>query len=243
VRYLSGIRLRCWGISRLGFWIDSRSLIRHISDISIVVVSSVFHMLSAAVRESYRVRSGNSTGSVRGLSSIEVSLRVVISNSVLVGVGCGLLLLMVSRGGMISRRRGMVGRGSMDHRSSMHHRSMISWSSVHHRSSMISWSLVDYRGSMISRCMMNNWGSMVSRSWCMVRWSSMIGWGRGMVSWSSMVSRDGSISMSRESSWSMNSSRVLLIASIAMDRLWSSVGLTDDRSVDSAMGFVDRVTH
>ena len=52
------------------------------------MVSSVSNVLSAAIREGNGVRSSHSSGSIRGLSSIEVSLGVVISNSVLVGVGC-----------------------------------------------------------------------------------------------------------------------------------------------------------
>jgi len=200
-------------------------------------------MLSATIRESNGVRSGNSTGSIRGLSSLEVSLGIVISNSILVSVWCRLFLLMICRGSMISRGRDVVGWGRM------HHRGMISWGNMHNGGSMIGWGMVDYRGSMISRGMVNNWGRMVSRSWCMVCRSSMVYWGwsmvgwGSMVSWSSMVRRCRSISMCGESSWSVNSSRVFLIATIAMYRLWSSMGLAYNRGMYSAMGLVDRVAH
>ena len=71
----------------LGFRVDWDSLIGDVSDISVVVVGGVLNMLGAAIRKSNIVRSRNNTGSISSLSSVEVSLGVVISNSVLVGVG------------------------------------------------------------------------------------------------------------------------------------------------------------
>ena len=63
-----------------------------------------------------------------------------------------------------------------------------------------------------------------------------------MISWGSMVNRCRGIScLDRKSSWSNSSSRGLLIASIAMYRLRSSMGLTHNRSMYSSMGLVDRV--
>merc|ERR1712123_175758 len=77
-------------------------------------------MLGTAVGKSNIVRSRHNTGSISSLSSVEVSLGVVISNSVGVGVrlinmgrlnirGCG----MVSRGWGICRG-GMDDRGMVD---------------------------------------------------------------------------------------------------------------------------------
>merc|ERR1712128_239921 len=84
---------------------------------------------------------------------------------------------------------------------------------------------------------MGNWGligrgnnnrGFVGRG-SMVCWGSMIGWGRSIVS------------SYRECSRSNNTSRRLLKGTIAMYRLWGGMGLTDHRSMYSAMGLVDRV--
>jgi len=133
-------------------------------------------------------------------------------------------------GGIVSwgsNNRGMVSWGSMDNRGmvswgSMHNRGMVSWGSMHNRS-MISWSS------------MNNW-SMVSWS-SMDNWGSMIDWGRGgMIDWGRGISFfDG------KSSWCNGSSSRLLVATIAMYRLRSSMGLAYNRGMYSSMGLVDRV--
>merc|ERR1712106_875841 len=75
---------------------------------------------------------------------------------------------------------------------------------------------------------MDNRGSMIGRG-SMVCWGSVIGWGRSVDS------------SHRECSRSNNTSRRLLKGTIAMYRLWGSMGLTDHRSMYSAMGLVDRV--
>jgi len=194
-------------------------------------------VLSPPIREGNRVRSSHSSGSISRLSSIEVSLGVVISNSVMVGVGCGLFLLVISGSsmvcsgwGMVGGGRGMVGGGSMNYRGGM-----VCWGMMDNGSMMDYGGMMD-RSSMISRSMVYNWCSMISRGRSMV--------GRGsMVSWSSMVRRGGSIAMSRQSSWGMHSSRVLLITAISMYRLWGSMGLADHRGMYSTMGLVDRVAH
>jgi hypothetical protein len=72
---------------RLGLRVGSDTVIGDISDISVVVVGGVLDMLGATIGKSNIVRSRNNTGSISSLSSIEVSIGVVISNSVLVGVG------------------------------------------------------------------------------------------------------------------------------------------------------------
>ena len=105
--------------------VSSNSIISDISDISVVVVGGVLDMLGTAIRKSNIIRSRNNTSSISSLSSVEVSLGVVISNSVLVGIGLisiGWLRGMVSRGSVDSR--GVVSRGSMVDRSSMVSRSM-----------------------------------------------------------------------------------------------------------------------
>ena len=75
------------GDIRLGFGVDWDSLVGDVSDISVVVVRGVLNMLGTTIGKSNIVRSRNNTGSISSLSSVEVSLGVVISNSVLVGVG------------------------------------------------------------------------------------------------------------------------------------------------------------
>jgi len=185
------------GIRSRSLRVDSCPVICHVSNIPIVVVSCVGNVLGTAIRESYRVRSCHSTCTISRLSSVEVCLGVVISNSVLVGIGCGLFLLMISRG------RCMVSRGSVDNRSSMDNRgSMISWGMMDNRG-MMDRSCMISRGMMYCGGMMYNGGSMVC--WGVISRSSMISWSRSMISWSrsmisrsrSMISRSSPVSMGR----------------------------------------------
>ena len=113
---------------------------------------------------------------------------------------------------------------------------------------MVSWGSVD-NWCMVGRGSMDNRGSVDNRG--MISWGrGMVGRGSmdngGMISWGrgSVVNRGGSITLlDWESSWSNISSRSLLIATIAMYRLRSSVGLAHNRSMYSSMGLVDRVAH
>ena len=104
-------------VVRFLLWVVRSSLISDLGYITVVVVSSVRHMLSSPVRESNGVgtcRVQTQIGwfvsylyiracydiSIRGLASSEVRLAVIISHCVLVGVGLWrvlLLLLMVDR--------------------------------------------------------------------------------------------------------------------------------------------------
>merc|ERR1719228_939494 len=72
---------------------------------------------------------------ITSLSSIEIRVGIVISNSISVGVGRGLIRVS----------RGMVGGGSMDY-----------WG-------MVGWGSVDNWG-MVGRCCMDNWSSMINWS-------------------------------------------------------------------------------
>merc|ERR1712123_37018 len=67
--------------------VGSCALIADLSDITIIVVGVVGDSLDTAVREVDRVRSLNNTVAIIGLSLVEGSSRVVISNSIVVGVG------------------------------------------------------------------------------------------------------------------------------------------------------------
>merc|ERR1719507_2275870 len=133
----------------------------------------------------------------------------------------------------------MVSWGSVDNRSSVDNRCMVSWSSSLDNWGMVSWGSVDNRG-------MVGWsrGSMINRGRGMVSRGSVDNW--GMVSWSrgGMIDRGRGIALcDGESSRCNSSSRSLLIASIAMYRLRSSVGLAHNRGMYSSMGLVDRVAH
>ena len=117
-----------WGsmsVSSLGLlWVDRGTLIGHLSNKSIVVVSSVGGGLDSAIRKSNGVRSGNFALGILSLSLLEVVLGVVINYSILIGkwLRGKLLLLVRSRGiswGAIgwrasSRGSGKKGRGNQD---------------------------------------------------------------------------------------------------------------------------------
>jgi len=144
-----GSLVRCRGI-----WVDSSSFIGNISNIASIAISLVGNMLGTAIRKSNRVRSLSIASTITGLSSVEVGVGVVISNSVGVSVGGWLIRVsrgMISRGGM--DYRGMVSRGSMDNWGSVDNRGMISRGSVDNWGSMVDRSSVDNRGSMVSRSM------------------------------------------------------------------------------------------
>ena len=140
---------RSWGIGRGGLvglllWVDSGTLIGHISDESVISVAGVGHMLDSAVGKSNRVRSLDIAGTIRGLLGVEGGLGVVISNSVGEGVG-GLLSevisLVSSLGWGVGRGRGVVSGGSLDN----------NWGSV---DGVVDWGSVDGVG--------NNWGGVDS---------------------------------------------------------------------------------
>ena len=75
-------------VPSLGLWgVDRGSLVGHLSDETVVVVSGVGCGLDTAIGKSDHVGSSNNTIGILGLSLLEVSLRVVISYTILVGVG------------------------------------------------------------------------------------------------------------------------------------------------------------
>jgi hypothetical protein len=148
---------RDWGrgvVRCRGIWVDSSSFIGHISNIASIAISLVSNMLGTAIRKGNRVRSLSITSTITSLGSVEVGVRVVISNSVCVGVRGG--LIGVGRFSVVSwgsvDHRGMVGRGSMNNRGSV-----VSRGVVDHRG-VVGRGVVDHRGSVVDR------GGMVSRS-------------------------------------------------------------------------------
>merc|ERR1719480_299317 len=144
---------RSWRMIRFLLWIVSSSLIGHLRLVSIVVVSGVLDMLDTAVRKLDRVRATDNIA-IRCLSSPEVCLTVIISHSILIGVGLrGVFFLVVDRFRfMVDRFWCMVGR----------FRFMVDrfW------------------------CMVDRFWCMVGGGWGVVHRGrgSMIHWSRGMVS-------------------------------------------------------------
>ena len=82
-----------WVSDAMGNWVgnslrvDCSAFVGDLSNIAIVVIGVIVNMLGTAIRKSNGVRSSDNTTPISSLSSVEVSLGVVISNSVLVGVG------------------------------------------------------------------------------------------------------------------------------------------------------------
>merc|ERR1719317_124105 len=132
------------GLNNWSIRVHSSSFIGNISNISIITISMVVHMLGTTIRKSNRVRSRDGSCSISSLFSIESSVGVVISNSVSIGVGGWLIRVswlssVISRGNLDNRGSmhnwsSMVGRGSMDNWSSMGNRTVHSMNSMSNRS-------------------------------------------------------------------------------------------------------------
>jgi len=121
--------------------VGSSALIADLRDEAIIVVGVVVDSLDTAVREVDRVRSLNNTVAIIGLSLVEGGSRVVVSHSIVVGVGgdlsqvrYGVSSSSVDNRGMVGRgcmdNRGSIGRGSMDNRRSISRGSMDNWGSI-----------------------------------------------------------------------------------------------------------------
>ena len=109
------------GVVGLLLGVDSLSLVGDVGGVSVVVVGDVGHDLGPAVGKGNTVGSRNVAGRISSLLSAEGGLGVVISNTVGVGVGSGLLLVggsvgrgVVGGGGMVDNR-GSIGGGGMVH--------------------------------------------------------------------------------------------------------------------------------
>merc|ERR1739838_1029173 len=73
--------------------IGSNALIGNIGNITIIIIGMVVDMLDTAIRKVDRVGAFYNTGTIIRLSLVEGSTRVVISNSIGVGVGRGLSIV------------------------------------------------------------------------------------------------------------------------------------------------------
>ena len=94
---------------RLGLRVDRGTFVFDISDVSVVVISSVGHSLDTTIGKSNLVRSSNSFA-ISGLLGVEFGTRVIISNSVLEGIGFGLFFVggfMVSWSRLVTTGAGL----------------------------------------------------------------------------------------------------------------------------------------
>merc|ERR1719481_391469 len=105
----------------MGNWVSnsvgirSNTIISHISNITIIIIGMIVDMLGTAIRKVDRVGTFYNTSTIIGLSLVEGSTRVVISNSIGVRVGRGLskVRLGISTNSMVSNNWGMVDNRSM----------------------------------------------------------------------------------------------------------------------------------
>merc|ERR1719316_1191638 len=168
---------------RLSLRVYRDSLIGDISDISIIVVRGVLNVLGATIGKSNIIRSGDNTVSISSLSGVEVSLRVVISNSILVSVR------------LISIGRFSISSSLVDNRGSMDN-----WGMVDNWSSMDNWS--NSMGNWVSNNrVVDSVGNWVGNNWVC---NSMSYWvSNSMGNWVSNKSMSSMSSMGDNSTISM----------------------------------------
>merc|ERR1719430_566265 len=112
-----------WVGNSMGYRGNSSSRVGHISNIAINVIGMVVDSLDAAVREVDRVGAIHNTSTIIGFRLAEGSTRVLISDSIVVGVGGDLGQVRVgiahSMGHRVSHRtdqRGMMGNHRVGNR-------------------------------------------------------------------------------------------------------------------------------
>lgn len=95
----------------LGLRVDGDTLVSYLGDVAVGVVSGVLDVLGTAVREGNGVATGNGTIDIGGLGGVELSLGVVIGNTVFISIGGGHRLLNIGwgRGVIGSWGRGVIG--------------------------------------------------------------------------------------------------------------------------------------
>jgi len=196
----------------LGLGVDGGALVGDLSDVAVDMVSSVLHGLDPTVGKGDLVRSRDDTVGIASLSGVEVSLGVVIGNTVGVGVRLRGLLDVDNRGSVVGRSnlhnrcsvdnrgRGVVSRGGMDNRGRGIGRGGVdNRGSVHNRGGMVDGVGHDRGGmdSMMGNCVMghrvsNNRGSMM----------------HSMVSQRSSVDKRGSVVDCVRNNWGVGNSMV-----------------------------------
>ena len=113
---------------------NGSSRVGDLSDVAVIVVGVVVDSLDTAVRKVDRVGSLNNTGAIVALGLAEGSARVLVSHSIVVGVG-----------GDLSKVRGSIANSVVGNRGSMDNRGMVN-----------NRGMVDHRGSMDQGCGMGN---------------------------------------------------------------------------------------
>ena len=107
--------------------VGSSARVGHLSNVAVNVVGVVVDGLDTAVREVHLVGALNNTGAIVALGLAEGSARVLVSNSVVVGVGGdlgkvgGSVSNSVGNGSVVDNGGMVDDRGGMDHRSSVGH--------------------------------------------------------------------------------------------------------------------------
>ncbi len=135
----------------LSLGVDGDTLVGHLGDVAVDVVSGVLDVLGTTVGKGNRVATGNGTVGIGGLGGVELSLGVVIGNTVFVGIGGGHLLLNIGggRGVVGSGGGGVVGGGSggdyLNDGGVMNDRSSV----VNNRSMVYKGSMVQQRGGVV----------------------------------------------------------------------------------------------
>merc|ERR1712025_1442138 len=101
-----------WVSNSMGNWVSNSVGIR---SNTIIIIGMIADMLGTAIRKVDRVGTFYNTSTIIGLSLVEGSTRVVISNSIGVRVGRGLskVRLGISTNSMVSNNWGMVDNRSM----------------------------------------------------------------------------------------------------------------------------------
>ena len=99
------------GLVGLLLRVDSGSLVGDISDVSVIAVGAVLHVLDSAIGKSNGVSTLDIAGTIGSLLGVEVGLGVVVGNGVGEGVGGDLVGVSLS---LVGGGRS-VGRGSNNH--------------------------------------------------------------------------------------------------------------------------------
>lgn len=89
-----------------GLRVDGDTLVSHLGDVAVGVVSGVLDVLGTTVREGNGVATGNGTIDIGGLGGVELSLGVVIGNTVFISIGGGHSLLNIGWGRGVIRSWG-----------------------------------------------------------------------------------------------------------------------------------------
>ena len=135
----------------LSLGVDGDTLVAHLGDVAVDMVSGVLDVLGTTVGKGNRVATGNGTVGIGGLGGVELSLGVVVGNTVFVGIGGGHLLLNVGGGrGVIGSGGGGVVRGGsggdyLNDGGVMNDRSSV----VNKRSMVYNGSMVQQRGGVV----------------------------------------------------------------------------------------------